>query len=227
MPKISQMTGTPWHIEKFTRAEGDSRRHRSRCIYLQKDDSFCLKLQEKCRGTAHCSHYDEMNGLSEQLRTDPKFKAFLSAKNQSKEQDKNQYPKYKNTQTIDIKEISVNPKKFAKPSLDAVNNSIIYYKTHGNFDSPVSLLFSGKNFYLENGYLQYYVAKFLKLTKIEAIVKINLKSFKPGTHVWHPQQNIGIVTNIDNDLITVCFENKKVIKFNTFDALINKHLKRI
>ncbi len=29
---LGQLTGTPWHVGKFTRAEGDDdKRHRSRC----------------------------------------------------------------------------------------------------------------------------------------------------------------------------------------------------
>lgn len=28
---LGQLTGTPWHVGKFTRAEGDDKRHRWRC----------------------------------------------------------------------------------------------------------------------------------------------------------------------------------------------------
>ena len=33
MPKLGDLTGTPWHIEKFTRADGDERRHKSMSNY--------------------------------------------------------------------------------------------------------------------------------------------------------------------------------------------------
>lgn len=32
----STMTGSPWHVEKMVREEGDAKRHKSRCIYYQK-----------------------------------------------------------------------------------------------------------------------------------------------------------------------------------------------
>ena len=30
------LTGTPWHIAKMVRKEGDPRRHRARCCYFRK-----------------------------------------------------------------------------------------------------------------------------------------------------------------------------------------------
>jgi len=53
------ISGTPWHVEKFTRAEGDSRRHRSRCIFYDKANKVCAKTVGKCYGTAHCKYYKE------------------------------------------------------------------------------------------------------------------------------------------------------------------------
>lgn len=59
MAGLNRMTGTPWHIEKYTREEGDSRRHRSRCIYYRKGDAYCCKVVDKCIGSAHCRYYKE------------------------------------------------------------------------------------------------------------------------------------------------------------------------
>ena len=56
---INRLTGTPWHIEKYTRDEFDDRRHRSRCAYFQKSDAYCSRYSEKCRGSAHCPYYKE------------------------------------------------------------------------------------------------------------------------------------------------------------------------
>ncbi len=59
MPKLGDLTGTPWHIEKFTRAEGDERRHKSRCAYYRKEGSYCAKYLDRCHGSAHCEYYKE------------------------------------------------------------------------------------------------------------------------------------------------------------------------
>lgn len=48
MPKVSELTGIPWHVEKWTRNEGDERRHKSRCIYYRKKDSYCKYLYIEC-----------------------------------------------------------------------------------------------------------------------------------------------------------------------------------
>lgn len=55
---LRHLTGTPWHIERYTREEGDGRRHRSRCRYYS-DYSFCVWFSERCHGSAHCSMYYE------------------------------------------------------------------------------------------------------------------------------------------------------------------------
>ena len=57
MPNLGGMTGTPWHVENMTRAEGDPRRHRSRCVYYIKDGTYCSKLGFRCFGSAHCEYY--------------------------------------------------------------------------------------------------------------------------------------------------------------------------
>ena len=53
------ISGTPWHVEKFTRADGDPRRHRSRCIFYDKANKLYAKTVGKCYGTAHCKYYKE------------------------------------------------------------------------------------------------------------------------------------------------------------------------
>lgn len=53
------LTGTPWHIEKMVRAEGDPRRHRSRCCYFRKTDTYCTSYKKRYIGSAHCNRYNE------------------------------------------------------------------------------------------------------------------------------------------------------------------------
>ncbi|WP_026668141.1 hypothetical protein [Butyrivibrio sp. AE2005] len=57
MTKVSKLTGTPWHVEKLTRNEGDERRHKSRCKYYRKKDSYCKYQYIECRGSRYCKYY--------------------------------------------------------------------------------------------------------------------------------------------------------------------------
>ncbi len=59
MSDLNKMTGTPWHIEKMHRQDGDERRHRSRCIYYENKSQFCKRRMLKCIGSAHCPNYKE------------------------------------------------------------------------------------------------------------------------------------------------------------------------
>ena len=57
---ISQnMTGSPWHVERMHRSEGEDRRHRHKCIYYDAKTGQCSKLLIKCFGSAHCISYRE------------------------------------------------------------------------------------------------------------------------------------------------------------------------
>ena len=61
-----QMTGTPWHVERMVREEGDERRHRARCtFYRRKPDGHCEYYGERCRGSAHCERYAERSPATE------------------------------------------------------------------------------------------------------------------------------------------------------------------
>ena len=56
---IRHMSGSPWHLEKYTREEGDDRRHKHRCIHYRISDNHCCYYNERCRGSAHCTKYIE------------------------------------------------------------------------------------------------------------------------------------------------------------------------
>lgn len=86
---LNQLTGTPWHKEKWTRDEDDPRRHRSRCVYHRRDNK-CLYHKMNCYGSAHCDEYRETmpdnwkldRGSSATKRTPDKADIVLQAKNQ-------------------------------------------------------------------------------------------------------------------------------------------------
>ena len=61
---ISRNIGTPSHITYLSKKENDDRRHRSRCIYYDKDTKHCLAPKGsysgiRCPGSSHCTQYFE------------------------------------------------------------------------------------------------------------------------------------------------------------------------
>ncbi|MBY5033644.1 hypothetical protein K6V78_00910 [Streptococcus gallolyticus] len=65
---LGQLTGTSWHVGKFTRSEGDEKRHRGRCQFFEK--GLCLKLENRCQGSARCAIYRERRAdFQEELPT--------------------------------------------------------------------------------------------------------------------------------------------------------------
>lgn len=51
---ISQLTGTPWHIE--TLRTNDERRHMAKCGYYR--NGYCYCYYENCHGSARCDAYN-------------------------------------------------------------------------------------------------------------------------------------------------------------------------
>ena len=54
---VNHLTGSPWHIEKVHRAEGDDRRYKGRCEYYSYEKDSCTYRLGKCIGSAHCNKY--------------------------------------------------------------------------------------------------------------------------------------------------------------------------
>lgn len=58
----------PYHIGYLTMDEDDSRRHKSRCIYLV--DKYDCKKYESCIGSSHCQYYKEKEINDELIQSD-------------------------------------------------------------------------------------------------------------------------------------------------------------
>ncbi len=71
MKDYARINGTPWHVGKWTRKEGDGRRHRSRCYYYVTEKRYCTQVCGECYGAAHCKWYKEIwykNGPYDELQ---------------------------------------------------------------------------------------------------------------------------------------------------------------
>ena len=70
---ISQsMTGSPWHVERMHRKEGDAKRHKNKCVYFDKERGFCSSKRIKCFGSAHCDKYSETFRMPRKTNIIPK-----------------------------------------------------------------------------------------------------------------------------------------------------------
>lgn len=58
---INNFTGSPWHLEKVHRAEGDDRRYKGRCKYYEYDNKMCKYRMTKCIGSAYCTIYTPLS----------------------------------------------------------------------------------------------------------------------------------------------------------------------
>ena len=41
MASLNRFTGSPWHVDKWTRDDGEPRRHRSKCRYHSANTNHC------------------------------------------------------------------------------------------------------------------------------------------------------------------------------------------
>lgn len=63
---LNQRMGTPSHIEYLKMADGDKRRHRTRCVEYDKKKEVCMCVKSpyftiRCGGASHCKYYLEHN----------------------------------------------------------------------------------------------------------------------------------------------------------------------
>lgn len=66
MSDMCKIQSTPWHVGRYTRQEGDERRHKSNCVYYRKKDKFCTKHHGECYGSAHCDYYESNKQAAEE-----------------------------------------------------------------------------------------------------------------------------------------------------------------
>ena len=69
MASVNQFTGSPWHVERMVRADGDPRRHRGKCKYYNRETRYCSAICSNCFGSAHCSYYKEGKPITQSRRS--------------------------------------------------------------------------------------------------------------------------------------------------------------
>ena len=209
----SVMTGSPWHVEKMVRQEGDSRRHRSRCIHNDKKNSHCSKVVGKCIGAAHCSYYEECQTQGEEA---------TKVVNDENKSD------FKGIRMIKISDIELRG-KYRVPAKDKISAVISYFKENGKLDKPISVSCNGNKYVLEDKYLRYYVAKQLGLKEVPAKIstekenKLEDKIRIIGRKVTHSKFGVGKIVSVSDDKVEIAFNTGKTIDFS-IDICVKKEL---
>lgn len=178
MSKTQYLSGTPWHVEKMTRQEGDDKRHRSRCVnYEGKKTGHCKVFNEKCHGSAHCGEYKEIVA-----NTKAQHPSIIKVRS---------FESFEGIQHIPIADIIIDDKFIAAtPSKEKVKELKQYVSTYGSLDKPIVVSSIDKGYKLEDKYLRYYVAKQLGFDSIPAEmgtkeeIKIYDQLRRKGTLVW-------------------------------------------
>ena len=127
MSRLGEMQGTPWHVEKFTRKEGDARRHRSHCIHYDKGSKHCDVTGVGCRGASHCQRYSiQKPKQTIKEKTFAQTSIRTSSKTLAIKQSQNNYTS-KNTPTAKRAEQKINTnmqqKINSQSSTSSINNA--------------------------------------------------------------------------------------------------------
>lgn len=217
MAGINQMAGTPWHVEKMTRSEGDDRRHRSRCEFYSKKTKCCSKTCGSCYGASHCPHYKENETiiLNDDSSVTPKEKTNIEVAS------------FEGIKMVSISMIKVDANKFKKPSVEKINEVANYVKTHGTIDKPISVSCKGSIYWLEDKYLRYYVAKQEGLKEVPIKISTEKQNHKidrlwrVGTKLKHKTLGEGIVSESTEKYIIVKFKSGVEKKMNVEFLVMN------
>ncbi len=208
---LSHMSGTPWHVEKMTRAEGDARRHPSRCIYYsrrsRKEESKCSKLFGRCNGAAHCPYYEEgdedrAGWYSQKITYD------------LPEVEKKEKKPFKGVLRVNMSDLAL-PETYVKPSLQEINDAISRYARRGESTEFVPVECCGDCYLVKGNYAFYFAAKRIQAKHILIRMHNNNKQgstakVKEGTKVYHRTCGVGQVKEF--------YDGKAVIKFANGDV---------
>lgn len=205
MGKISELTGTPWHVEVIGNSEDEDRRHRARCsFYTNKKTSYCNYYNERCRGAAHCTAYKDKNVdfNMEQVPVDI-VKPFVDIRH------------------IEISKIIVPKDVFDKPSEEKIKKLIDFYKRNQRLDKPIVVECAKNSYLLKDKYLRYLVAKQLGLKELYAEMgnQEDIRSWnklrKKGTLVWvNKLGDVGEVVDFTIRKVTIKFDNGVIKEYD-------------
>lgn len=197
----------------MVRQEGDSRRHRSRCIHYNKNNSYCSEVVGKCVGAAHCSYYKECHAQHEKMSEVSNVEAKVN---------------FKSVRMIKVSDIELCG-KYKLPAKEKISAVISYYREHGELDKPISVSCHGDKYKLEDKYLRFCVTKQLGLKEVPAKIstekenKLEYKIRIVGTKVKHSKFGEGKIRSTTDDKVEILFNTGKTVEFS-IEICVKKEL---
>lgn len=219
MGSIKRMTGTAWHVNALRKNEEDIRRHKSRCVFFNKENGLCSKVVSRCPGSAHCKYYSE------------------NANKKNTEQDKyvpQRAVPFQNTKKINVKDIVVptylSKKKYKSPIQTA--HLIKHYIKFNELLGAIIVTIENEKYQLVSGLPFLNAARALKLNEITAtyvesfsIKKCSSKTvFKLNQWVDHQGLGIGKIIEMNDSSLTVKFDNGSRKAYLIEDCIKHKFL---
>lgn len=191
-----KLPDTPWHVGYTTKEEDDPRRHKSRCIYKQRNICHQGKSSAymlRCPGSSHCKFYAESEAMAEDVYARTRSveeehadnmrgtlfagKARISydaadKKKTASETSKQQAAVFSGTEYIRMDQIKM-PKEYWtwRPDPKAVERLMAYYDKYRKMDMPILVSVENGQYYIRDNFLQYYVSERLKKTWIKATMQ--------------------------------------------------------
>ena len=133
---ISQLQGSPWHVEQMHRKEGDDRRHKSYCKFYNPVTKQCKDCR-KCKGSRYCLDYirlsdDEFRQRQEDAAETKRLlaKGYSTSEVAALQEQKRKAKKAQHKQTTSPKKAATN----AKPIINKLPNlqgKFINHKGYG------------------------------------------------------------------------------------------------
>lgn len=218
MSKINRMTGTPWHVDILRKEEDDTRRHRTRCSYYRKEGEFCSRMVSRCPGSAHCKYYSE-----KMLPEQRKKKSRVNAE------------PFKGKKLIDLTDISIPAMFYRKKDSKQIGNLIKHYKKHHELLGAIVVQTVDGKYELVSGFSTCEAARILMIDRVEAFYRTPIKErtvkikapFKLNQWVEHVGHGIGRITSLDDEFVTVKYDNGKEKTYLIETCIEHKYLKNL
>ena len=230
MGNLERLTGSPWHVEKMTRQEGDEKRHKSRCInYKGKESNQCRIFGGRCHGSAHCSYYREIQSNHTMDSSKKKTEDLTNSQSGTKKKA----DIFHGVKYLKLDEVYITKAfKSVQPKQSKIENVEKYFKQHGRLDKPIIVTINNNKYYIEDGYLRYIVARDNGMKDIPCEmgnsedVKLYKRLRTIDTLVWIKRSNeVGKVIDYNLEQVKIELDSGKTVLYDIHKAVETKSIR--
>ena len=207
MGKLAGMTGIHWHVG-FNNGQY-KRKYRTWCEHYNLNTGLCNLINESCKTDTPC-HFFSIH--KRPYNTDKHLCVATP---------------FRGVKEIYIDCIAIYD-NFNQPTSADIDGILQYFLKHKKFEHPVSVVCENGEYVLKEFFKILCVAKELEMETIDAqiycgIPHKNLKPYKKvGNDILHVNFGHGVITKVDNNIITAVFENGEEHILDVVDCFKNK-----